>query len=109
MNSFAANHDLPPSCAGVRVSYSRAAGSTSRTWRMAILTNVRANIQLRSWLRPELHLPGGAAQTRTVSVGELGWIPANLCELSKEELATTFLSSSATQSGLRELTCELGP
>jgi hypothetical protein len=42
--------------------------STSRTWRMTVLTNVRANILLRSWPRPELHLPGGAAQTRIVSV-----------------------------------------
>ena len=41
---------------------------------------------------------------------EFGWIPGNLCGLSKGYFAMTFLSSSpptpATQSGLAQLRCE---
>jgi hypothetical protein len=44
--------------------------------------------------RPELRIPGAAAQTRIVSVVEFGWIPGNPCDLSKGYFATTFLSSS---------------
>jgi hypothetical protein len=40
-------------------------------------------VSSRAGTRPELRLPNPAAQTRIVSVASFGWIPANLCDLSK--------------------------
>ncbi len=52
-------------------------------------TSRRAHAQMgrefdeRSWTTPELPIPNAAAQTRIVSKARFGWIPANLCDLSK--------------------------
>jgi len=46
-------------------------------------TSGHCQVSSRAGTRPELRLPNPVAQTRIVSVASFGWIPANLCDLSK--------------------------